>query len=87
MADKSTAALERLARLAQERRDLQTEIDGLVALVRSPDLDGYAAVTLQAVADALGVTRQAVQKRYRHLSWGGVDNVKRVGTRGSVNRG
>lgn len=62
-------ALTKLARLAAQRRNLDTEIDGVVAMLKTPALDGYCAATWEQVGAALGVTRQSAQERYRTFSW------------------
>lgn len=66
-----TQMLSRLAALVARRESLETEIDGLVDLLKSPDMTGQCEATWQEVATALGVTRQAAQQRYRHHSWAG----------------
>lgn len=66
-----TAALRRLAALVARRSALDAEIDGVVSLLRSPAMDATCEATWQEVGDALGVTKQAAQKAYRHLSWAG----------------
>lgn len=57
-------ALKRLEVLAQRRRDLKSELDALVLVLRSPGLDGECAASWSDIGDALGVTRQAAQQHY-----------------------
>jgi hypothetical protein len=64
-------ALRRLAVLAARRLHLDAEINGLVAMLKSPDLDGRCEATWTEVGNALGITRQAAQQRYSGFSWAG----------------
>ena len=57
-AEQPEGTLERLARLAAERRTIERDES---ALVRRARMEGFA---WQAIADALGVTRQAVHKKH-----------------------
>lgn len=70
MADK-TNPHDLLRHLAEQRRLIDQQIDDIVAVLRSPGLDGFCDATWESIAIDLGVTRQAVQQRYRHLSWSG----------------
>lgn len=47
------------ARLAQQR------VDDAVAVLRSPDSNGYCLASWQEIADAIGGTRQGVTAYYR----------------------
>lgn len=68
--DKNTA-LEKLRKKGIERRLLDQEIDNLVAVLKTTDLDGCCLATWSEVATVLGVSRQAVQQKYSYLSWAG----------------
>lgn len=64
-----TQCLERLRHLHRRREHLETEIDGLVALLRSPGTDGMCEATWAEIGEALGLTKQGAQMAYRGLSW------------------
>jgi hypothetical protein len=57
--------LSRLAALADQRRHLNQEIDALVLMLRSPDMDGACEASWQEVGEALGVTKQSAHRMYR----------------------
>lgn len=63
--------LRRLTVLAERRRNLRKEIDGVVFMLKSPGLDGHCLATWTEVGQALGVTRQVAQRTYREFSWAG----------------
>lgn len=65
------AALKRLAKLAASRSHIEAEMDALVGVLRGPDMDGKCEATWREVGEALGLTPQAVQQRWRELSWQG----------------
>lgn len=70
MTDKDKA-LKELQNLVTRRDNLSKQIDDLVSVLRSPDMNGECEATWTEVAFALGVTRSAAQQKYRHTSWGG----------------
>lgn len=57
-AQQPEGTLERLARVAADRRAIERDESSLVRRAR---MEGFA---WQAIADALGVTRQAVHKKH-----------------------
>lgn len=63
------AALHQLKVAESKRRQLQARIDELVAVLRTPDMDGKTMATWAEVAEPLGITRQSAQARYRIHSW------------------
>ncbi|MCH1882253.1 AsnC family protein [Agrococcus sp. ARC_14] len=56
--ERPLGVLEQLARSAESRREIEREES---ALVRRARMEGFA---WQAIADALGVSRQAVHKKH-----------------------
>lgn len=64
-------ALKKLRVRVQEMWNLESEIDGLVAVLKSPDFDGRCLATWTEVGEALGISRQAAQQRYSGFSWAG----------------
>lgn len=69
MATYQTKEWLKLRDLANRRMHINKEIDNLVAVLASPGLDGYAQYTWRQIGLALGVSPQAAQQKYRHLSW------------------
>lgn len=61
------AVLKYLSALAESRRNVNREIDGIVLALRSPDLAGGCAASWQELGDALGVSKQAVWRAYRAI--------------------
>lgn len=65
--------LEKLARCVEMRKRFLEDIDQTVRMLRTPGLDGHCEATWQEIATALGVSPQAVQAKWKDLSWQGGD--------------
>ena len=42
----------------------QRRVDDAIAMLRSPDVDGYCIASWSEIAEALGMTKQGAQQRY-----------------------
>lgn len=60
-------ALDRLAALVSQRQQAMAEIDAIVVILRSTNLEGTPDCTWDEIADALGVSKQVVWRKYAHL--------------------
>lgn len=74
-----TKALKTITRLKDQRAAALAEIDGIIAILRSGDTDGRCLASWVEIGDALGVSKQTVQTRYRSLSWSSVDSDEQRG--------
>lgn len=59
--------LNKLRALALKLMLTQKEIEDLVAVLRSPDMDGYCEASWSEVGEALGITKQGAQQHYSML--------------------
>lgn len=58
------AKLNKLRALALKNKLLHREIADLVAVLRSPDMDGFCEASWAEIGEALDITRQGAQQHF-----------------------
>lgn len=53
-----------LEKMERQRKLAEDRVDDAVAMLRSPDSEGYCLASWQEIADALHLSRQGAQQRY-----------------------